>query len=89
MPASPLPSSDDSSTVDFCLLFPKVGGQPSPLLDCQRMCPPSCLSVMTGNQQLPKILEQGHDFYEVKLEGKRCGGTWILRRQKVGVVGTG
>lgn len=41
--------------------------------------------MVTGNGQLPKILEQGHDLYEVKLEGKSCEGTWILGGQKAGV----
>lgn len=45
----------------------------------------SSLSLVTGHGQLPKILEQGHDLYEVKLEGKRCGGTWILGDRRQGL----
>lgn len=44
MPALPRPvmrSQDDSGMGDFCLLFPNVGGEHSPLLDCQWVCPPS------------------------------------------------
>lgn len=38
--------------------------------------------------QLPKTLEQGHDLYAVELEGKGCGGRWILEGQRAGVAGT-